>query len=284
MSKARSAAAIRSFLCGATLAMFFCATSAGQDLWRHLRNTPSQFNQEAAASDPDGIHKYSYDLARSIVPVAAGADYINSFANRLAKAEQQAREGKRKLVSEADVVRAFNEMMRRSGTSPPVTADADGLRRFRAHGAAIGAFPALLSADRNGRNCNPGEAVYLILLLERNKGLLSESSLDREVDLESNAQAPEEQVVVQPPVDPAIMRPPENPGDLGIVRHAENPEDPGVALNGRNFSQLITETPVLTGTDNESARSLVRRQERFARRQHHAAIKQADAVAKVLGF
>jgi hypothetical protein len=257
-----SAAAILRFLCGSIFVMAFCAVAAGQEPQRRLVSTSGVFNLEAEASDPDGIHEYSYDLARLIVPDQAGADYINSFADRLAKAEQEAREGKRKLVSEADVVRAFNEMMRGSGIRPPVTADADAdaLRRFRAHGAAIEAFPALLSADRNGANCNPGEAVYLIWLLERNKGVLSERYLDREIRLEGLVKVPEEQVATQRSVDPEIVRPPEkreNPEELSIG--AMSVQTMTVKLDGKNSGSL-------------------------ARRQHRAAIKQSNAVAKVLGF
>jgi hypothetical protein len=291
MSKALSATAILRLFCGSIFvtALAFCAVSAGQQP-RHLISTSGFFNREAEASDAAGIGEYSHDLASLIVPEQAGPDYINSFADRLAKAEQEAREGKRKLISEADVVRAFNEMMKRSGASPSVTANAGALRRFRAHGAAIGAFPALLSADRNGTNCNPGEAVYLIWLLRRDNGVLSERYLDYEIYLETLVERPRPQdpVIAPSPIDPGIVRHPENPADPGIARSAENPEIPGVissqevqalGLTGRNFSQLVTIQP-----GGKSEKSWVRRQRRLARRQRHSAIKQSNAVAKTLSF
>jgi hypothetical protein len=43
---------------------------------------------------------------------------------------------------------------------------------------SIKAFPALLSADRNGTNCNPGEAVFLLYLLISDDGVLYERNLD----------------------------------------------------------------------------------------------------------
>jgi hypothetical protein len=57
------------------------------------------FNQEAAATDPEGIHKYSEDLIEAIVPNPAGDDSVRQFTNdlvdRLTKAEQTSRPGYR---------------------------------------------------------------------------------------------------------------------------------------------------------------------------------------------
>jgi hypothetical protein len=140
------------------------------------------FNQEALASDPAGIHKYSEDLIGNlielIVPSEAGGAEIEPLVNRLAQAEQLARTGKAKLVPEADVVRAFNELMEKIGAPSSLRADEAAMRRFREHAAAIKAFPELFSGDRNGTNCNPGEAVFLFSLLMSDDGVLYEKSLD----------------------------------------------------------------------------------------------------------
>jgi len=81
------------------------------------------------------------------------------------------------------VVRAFNELMARIGAPPSMKADEASVHKFRAHAAAIKAFPALFSADRNGTNCNPGEAVFLLSLLISEDGVLHEKNLDSELML-----------------------------------------------------------------------------------------------------
>ncbi len=131
-------------------------------------------NREAEASDPAGIHQYSEDLLGLVVPNQAGDSYLNALTARLAKAEQLAREGKGKLVPEAESARVFNDLMKEIGAPPTFSADEAGVRQFRASSIAVQAFPALLSANRNGTNCNPAEAVYLLHLLLWNDGILSE--------------------------------------------------------------------------------------------------------------
>jgi len=167
------------------LMMFFTFSSrlAGQNPPRRASSVPDLFNQEAEASDPAGIHKYSKDLIGLIVPDEAGKGYIDSLANRLARAEQMARTGRGKLVAEADVVRAFNELMKEIGAPSSLRTDEASMRRFREHAGSIKAFPALFSADRNGTNCNPGEAVFLLYLLVSNDGKLSKQLLDSAVAL-----------------------------------------------------------------------------------------------------
>ncbi len=54
---------------------------------------------------------------------------------------------------------------------------------FREHAASIKAFPALFSAGRNGTNCNPGEAVFLLYILISNDGVFYEKNLDVAVAL-----------------------------------------------------------------------------------------------------
>jgi len=158
------------------------------------------FDQEAAASDPAGIHKYSGDLVDLILPNQwtygrspsgqiktfrvefLGEKYAAKLADRLARAEQTARTGKGKLVSESDVIRAFNDLMKEVGASSSLRAEGASLRRFREHAAAIKAFPALFSEDRNGTNCNPGEAVFLLGLLILGDGVLHEGNLDSDLE------------------------------------------------------------------------------------------------------
>jgi hypothetical protein len=135
-------------------------------------------NQEATASDPAGIHKYSEDVIEAIVPLEVGKTGFGSFTDRLAQAEQKARAGQGKLVPEANVVRAFNELMAKIGALPSMKADEASMHSFSEYAAAIKAFPALFSADRNGTNCNPGEAVFLLSLLISEDGVLHEKNLD----------------------------------------------------------------------------------------------------------
>lgn len=156
------------------------------------------FDQKAAASDPAGIHVYSKDVIDSILPNQwtygrspsgrmesfmlefLGDDYAANLAGRLAKAEESARTGHGKLISESYVAQAFNDLMRAVGAPPAVKTDEAAIHKFREHAAAIKAFPALFSADRNGTNCNPGEAVFLISLLISGEGILLEGNLDSE--------------------------------------------------------------------------------------------------------
>lgn len=136
------------------------------------------FNQEAAASDPGGIQKYSHDLIELIVPEEAGKDYINSLSDRLAKAESEARSGRGKLIPETDIVRSINATMRTIGAPPAFSADLDSIRAFRARSATISSLSALFTANRNGSDCNPGEAILLVSLLIENDGSLSEHMFD----------------------------------------------------------------------------------------------------------
>lgn len=156
----------------------YSSSLAGQQPAHCAQNLFCLYNQEAAASDPAGIHKYSEDLIRSVVPSEAKEIDKEQLADRLARAEQMARTGNGKLVAEADVVRAFNELMAKIGAPSSVRADESSMHRFREHAASIKAFPALLSADRNGTNCNPAEAVFLLSILLDNNGNLSGQLLD----------------------------------------------------------------------------------------------------------
>lgn len=156
----------------------FCPLLAGQQPPHCAQITFCLFNQEAEASDPAGIHKYSEDLIGLIAPPEANKADFEPLADRLARAEQMARAGKGKRVAEADVARAFNELMAELGAPSSLRADEASMRGFREHAVSIKAFPALLSADRNGTNCNPGEAVFLLHLLMSDDGVLYDRNLD----------------------------------------------------------------------------------------------------------
>lgn len=158
------------------------------------------FDQEAADSDLAGIHKYSRDVVDLILPNQwtygrspsgrmeqyenefLGEKYAAKLADRLAQAEQTARTGKGKLIAESDVVRAFNNLMKEVAAPSSLRTDEKSLRRFREHAAAIKAFPALFSADRNGTNCTPSEAVFLLGLLISGDGVLSDRNLDSDLE------------------------------------------------------------------------------------------------------
>jgi hypothetical protein len=156
-------------------------TLAGQQPPHCAQNIFCLFNQEATASDFVRIHKYSEDLIGLIVPPEAGKADTEPLANRLARAEQTARTDKGKLVPEANVVRAFNELMQEVGAPSSLGTDEASIHRFRQHAASIKAFASLFSADRNGANCNPGEAVFLLGLLISDNGVLLEGNLDTAV-------------------------------------------------------------------------------------------------------
>ena len=188
------------------LGSVFCPQADGQPPPPHCaQSLYCLFNQEAAASDPAGIHKYSRDVVDLILPNQwtygrspsgrmetfevefLGEKYAAQLADRLARAEQMARAGKGKLVAEADVVRAFNELMAKVGAPASMRTDEASMRSFREHAASIKAFPALLSADRNGSNCNPGEAVFLLHLLMSDDGKLYDRNLDTAQELTSRS-------------------------------------------------------------------------------------------------
>ena len=137
------------------------------------------FNQKASASSPAAIQKYSHALVKLIAPPETGMTYVDSLATRLASAEQAARAGKGKLVPETNILRAFNELMNEIGAPSSLKSDEATVQRFREHATSIKAFPALLTSGRNGRDCNPGEAVFLFYLLLSGNGNLFEQDLDR---------------------------------------------------------------------------------------------------------
>lgn len=124
-----------------------------------------RFDQEARASDVAGIHAYSDDLTWFLVRDRVDSDYRRRLTDRLAKAQEAAREGKGRLIPESDVVRVFNDMMHRIRAPRDIRADENAMRAFRQQSINVPSLPALFSASRNGTDCNPGEAVFLLYTL-----------------------------------------------------------------------------------------------------------------------
>jgi hypothetical protein len=120
-------------------------------------------NKEAEASDPEGIHKYSEDLIHGLIGTSAGPVYEKSVIDRLARAESMARNGKRKLISEADIAQAFNQLMRETGAPDTFTADLAAVESARSESEKR--LPALITRKKNGSYCNPGETIYILMIL-----------------------------------------------------------------------------------------------------------------------
>ncbi len=68
--------------------------------------------------------------------------------------------------------------MRGIGAPPEWKADANGIRKFRTRSATAPKLSVLFTSERNGTDCNPGEAVLLLSLLLINNGQLIETSSD----------------------------------------------------------------------------------------------------------
>lgn len=164
-----------------------CPPLLGQQPPHCAQNLFCLFNQEAAANDAAGVHKYSEDLIGLIVFNPAHKNYLrrltNELADHLAEAEQATRAGDGELVPEANVAQAFNDLMQEIGAPSSLRTDVAALHSFREHAASIKAFPALLTENRNGTNCNPGEAVFLLSLLISDNGVLYKGNVDTAQEL-----------------------------------------------------------------------------------------------------
>jgi len=126
-------------------------------------------NKEAKASDTAGIHAYSNDLIQMLAGVrGGGVVYANSLTDRLARSELMARQGKRKLISEADIAKAFNNLMSEIGAPDSLKSDIAGVEKER--DAFKKELPAMISQKENGRYCNPGEAVFVLEMMIENVG------------------------------------------------------------------------------------------------------------------
>jgi hypothetical protein len=125
-------------------------------------------NKEARASDPAGIHEYSQHLIQILVTNGTDSAFGASLTDRLARAEIMARQGSRRLISEADIAQAFNAFLRETGAPNALTANVDAVHSNRV--AFEGALPSVISQKANGSLCNPGEAVWVVSMLIANIG------------------------------------------------------------------------------------------------------------------
>jgi hypothetical protein len=126
-------------------------------------------NDEAVATDSVGIHRYSEHLIKLLVPDRAGKRYIRSLTDRLARAEALERAGQGNLVPEAKVVQAYNDLMKKVGAPTSLLTDEAAVRALRRI-PFDKASDAFITTSRNGTNCNPGEATFLLLALIWNNG------------------------------------------------------------------------------------------------------------------
>lgn len=125
-------------------------------------------NKEALASDPAGIRGYSEHLVRLLPIGAAGPACVSSFSDRLAKAEESSRQGKRKLISEEAIAEAFNDLMRQTAATSSFKADVAEVEKSRL--GFENELPTIITASKNGRYCSPGEAVWVLGMLIENVG------------------------------------------------------------------------------------------------------------------
>jgi hypothetical protein len=133
-------------------------------------NMMDTLNKEAEASDPVGIHAYCKHLIQMLPGIRGGGDaYADSLTDRLARAEMMTRHGKRKLITEIEIVKAFNDLMRQTGAPSSLKADLDSVESERRGWKKQ--LPAMISREKNGTNCYPGESVYILETLIENIGM-----------------------------------------------------------------------------------------------------------------
>lgn len=140
-------------------------------------NPPSfmnNLNKEAEATDSAGIHVYSKHLVSLLAISAAGppgttaTTHLSSFSDRLARAEESARKGKRKLILEEAIANAFNDLMQQTGAPSSLKADVGEVEKSRR--AFETELPAIISESKNGKYCYPGESMWILGMLIENIG------------------------------------------------------------------------------------------------------------------
>jgi hypothetical protein len=152
---------------------FYTAQATSQSL-PQPPNMMDTLNREAAATDSAAIRVYSKHLVSFLPRNLSGPDgaaaniYLNSFSDRLANAEKSARQGKRKLISEEAIAEAFNDLMRQTGAPPSLKADLESVKLARKGWEKK--LPAIISREKNGTYCNPGEAIWVLSILIGNIG------------------------------------------------------------------------------------------------------------------
>jgi hypothetical protein len=109
-----------------------------------------------------------------------------------------ARQGKRKLISEADIALAFNNLMKETGAPDSLRANDAAIKEAR--GAFEIRLPALISRQKNGPYCNPGEAVWVISMLVANVGRPPAPSSQSDHEPHFSAGAPPVQQHLESPI------------------------------------------------------------------------------------
>lgn len=141
------------------------STGIGLSEASNHKNLAQTLNTEAEASDAAGIRKYSQHLVQLLLGENASSGFAREMAGHLANAETLARAGRRKLISESEIGKSFNDTMERIGAPSSLRVDVAKVHRFRLGPFAPSPLTSLISIDKNGDNCYPGEAVFLLILL-----------------------------------------------------------------------------------------------------------------------
>lgn len=132
------------------------------------RNLAEVLNGQAGSSDAKGIREYSHHLVQLVVGENKDKRLAAELSARLAKVEMLARTGNAKLASETDIAQSFNGLMEQIGAPDSMRVDGAAVHQFRLGPLATSPLPHLISLDRNGKYCYPGEAVFLLVLLITN--------------------------------------------------------------------------------------------------------------------
>jgi hypothetical protein len=154
-------------------ASFFFPRWAGSQPSGRPPSLIETLNKEAEASDPEGIRKYSQHLTQLLVGQLlvgerASTAYTASLSDRLAKSEELARQGKRKLISDEVIAEAFNDLMQQTAAPSSFKADVADVEKSRR--GFERELPAVISEGKNGKYCYPGEAMWVMSMLIENIG------------------------------------------------------------------------------------------------------------------
>ena len=126
----------------------------------------AELNEEAKASDLSGLRKFSRTLIGYLAGTETGKVNAGLIVDRLAQAELESRQGKRKTISEQAVADAFNALMQRTG-APGLKANLTDIEKSRL--AFAEQMPAVIPPDKS-RCCTPGEAIWIAVMLLQNLG------------------------------------------------------------------------------------------------------------------
>ncbi len=129
-------------------------------------NWLNTLNNEATATDSIGIRGYSEHLIKLLPLGAVKPTYVNSFSDRLSKAEELARQGKRPLISEETIAEAFDDLMQQ--TAAPSSFQTNIAEVEKSRRAFAKELPAIISENRNGKYCYPDEAIWVMEMLIEN--------------------------------------------------------------------------------------------------------------------